>query len=156
MIWRHCLLCVAKSEICIKQFAVTNSSKERPVSIVTETLKNGISIPIDHTIDTIDTNRYHRYQSKESYFMLISNIQISSSLILHIKSYQPEKLCLILENRGKYPLKEPDLHQKTSNTLKEPDFCADRILTKNHIIRFNVSENPIVEVLSSYLQKCGI
>ena len=30
----------------IKQFVVTNCSKERPGSIVTETLKNGISIPI--------------------------------------------------------------------------------------------------------------
>ena len=30
----------------IKQFAVTNCSKERPGSIVTKTLKNGILIPI--------------------------------------------------------------------------------------------------------------
>ena len=30
----------------IKQFVITNCSKERPGSIVTKTLKNGISIPI--------------------------------------------------------------------------------------------------------------
>ena len=30
----------------IKQFVVTNCSKERPGSIVTKTLKNGILIPI--------------------------------------------------------------------------------------------------------------
>ena len=40
--------------IIIKQFVVTNCSKERPGSIVTETLKNGILIPI--------------YTSKEWYF----------------------------------------------------------------------------------------
>ena len=32
--------------VCIKQFAVTNYSKERPGSITTETLKNRILIPI--------------------------------------------------------------------------------------------------------------
>ena len=32
--------------VLIKQFVVTNCSKERPGSIVTETLKNGILIPI--------------------------------------------------------------------------------------------------------------
>ena len=32
--------------ILIKQFVVTNCSKERPGSIVTKTLKNGILIPI--------------------------------------------------------------------------------------------------------------
>ena len=37
----------------IKQFVVTNCSKERPGSIVTETLKNGILIPI-----VIDINSY--------------------------------------------------------------------------------------------------
>ena len=37
--------------------------------------------------------------------MLILNIQASSSLVLPIKSYEPEKICLILENRGKQPLK---------------------------------------------------
>ena len=28
--------------------------------------------------------------------------------------------------------------------------------TQNHTITFSVSENPIIEVSSSYLQKCGI
>ena len=33
-------------KLLIKQFVVTNCSKERPGSIVTTTLKNGILIPI--------------------------------------------------------------------------------------------------------------
>ena len=37
--------------------------------------------------------------------MLILNMQISSRLVLLIKIYEPEKICLILENRGKLPLK---------------------------------------------------
>ena len=37
--------------------------------------------------------------------MLILNIQLSSRLVLPIKSYEPEKICLILENREKHPLK---------------------------------------------------
>ena len=36
---------------------------------------------------------------------MILNIQVSSSLVLPIKIYEPEKICLILENRGKHPLK---------------------------------------------------
>ena len=35
-----------KENIYIKQFVVTDCSKERPGSIVTKTLKNGILIPI--------------------------------------------------------------------------------------------------------------
>ena len=37
--------------------------------------------------------------------MLILNILISSNLVLLIKSYDPEKICLILGNREKHPLK---------------------------------------------------
>ena len=37
--------------------------------------------------------------------MLILNIQVSSSLVLPFKSYEPEKIFLILENRGKHRLK---------------------------------------------------
>ena len=37
---------IRKSNQIIKQFMVRNCSKERPGSIVTETLKNGILIPI--------------------------------------------------------------------------------------------------------------
>ena len=57
-----------------------------------------------------------------------------------IKSYEAEKIFLILENRGKHPPPK----KKSYN------------LNKNHTIRFSVSENLIVEVSSSYLQKCGI
>ena len=36
--------------------------------------------------------------------MLILNIQVLSSLVLFIQNYEPEKICLILENRrGKVP-----------------------------------------------------
>ena len=50
----------------------------------------------------------------------------------HIKSYEPEKICLIFKKRGKHPLK----------------------VTQS--IRFSVPENPTVQVSSSYLYKCGI
>ena len=40
------LLVFFKQFVVIKQFVVTNCSKERPGSIVTKTLKNGILIPI--------------------------------------------------------------------------------------------------------------
>ena len=69
--------------------------------------------------------------------MLILNIQVSSRPDLPIKSYEPEKICLILENRGKHPVKSYNLNE-------------------NHTIRFSVSENLFVEVSSSYLQKCAI
>ena len=36
--------------------------------------------------------------------MLILNISVSSSLVLRTKSYEPKKICVILENRGKRPL----------------------------------------------------
>ena len=35
--------------------------------------------------------------------MLILNMQVSSNLVFVIKSYEPEKICLILENRGNAP-----------------------------------------------------
>ena len=62
---------------------VTNCSKERPGSIVNETLKNGILMLKEPSKD----------------------IQVSSNLVFVIKSYEPEKICLILENRGKTPPK---------------------------------------------------
>ena len=40
------LIWVEPVSLCIKQFMVTNCSKERPGSIVTKTLKNIILIPI--------------------------------------------------------------------------------------------------------------
>ena len=74
--------------VFFKQFVVTNYSKERPGSIVTKTLKNGILISIA--------------TSKESHF----NAEFKyTSLILPIKSYEPEEIYVILENRGKHPLK---------------------------------------------------
>ena len=73
----------------IKQFVVTNCSKERPGSILTKTLKNGILIPIP--------------TSKELHFN--ADFKYISFIILPIKSYEPEKICVILENRRKHPLK---------------------------------------------------
>ena len=74
----------------IKQFVVTNCSKKRPGSIVNESLKNGILM-----LKNI---------SKESDFYADFKYIISSNLVFVIKSYEPEKICLILENRGKHPL----------------------------------------------------
>jgi len=37
--------------------------------------------------------------------MLILNMQVSSKLVFVIKSEEPEKMGLILENREKHPLK---------------------------------------------------
>ena len=73
-----------------KQFVVTNCSKERPGSIVTVTLKMEFDTNIDQ---------------KNWIFMLILSMQVSSSSVLPIKSYEPEKICLILVNREKHPLK---------------------------------------------------
>ena len=72
--------------VVIKQFMVTNCSKERPGSIVIKTLKYGILIPI--------------VTPKESYF------NADFKYISFIKfSYEPGKICPILENRGRHPLK---------------------------------------------------
>ena len=65
------------------------TSKERPGSIVNEPLKNGILML--------------KYTSKESDFH--ADFKVSSNLVFVIKSYEPEKICLILENRGNHPLK---------------------------------------------------
>ena len=51
------------------------------------------------------------------------------NLVLPIKSYEPEKICLVLENRGKHPLK----------IIESP-------LNENHTIRFGVLENTTAEV----------
>ena len=64
---------------------VTNCSKERPGSIVNETLKNGILIPI--------------------YISIESDFYADYKYISFIKSYEPEKICLVLKNRGKQPIK---------------------------------------------------
>ena len=80
-------------DVSVKQFVVTNCSKERPGSIVTKTLKNGIFM-------TIVTSKESHFNADFKYIYIIS-----LSLDLPIKSYEPEKICLILENRGKHPLK---------------------------------------------------
>ena len=49
-------------DIHIKQYAVTNCSKERPGSIVTRTLKNGILVPIA-TSKELHFNAYFKYIS---------------------------------------------------------------------------------------------
>ena len=43
--------------------------------------------------------------SKERPSSIVTKTLKNGSLILPIKSYEPEKICLILENRGKQPLK---------------------------------------------------
>ena len=78
-------------KLFVKEFEATNCSKERPGSKANETLKNGILMLKD--------------TSKESNFHADLNIQVSLNLVFVIKSYEPEKVCLILENRGKHPLK---------------------------------------------------
>ena len=65
---------------------VMNRSKGRFGSIVNETLKNGHLILID--------------TSKESAFMLILNILVSSNLDLLINIYGPEEMCLIWKIGG--------------------------------------------------------
>ena len=73
----------------IKQFVVTNCSKKRPGSKVTKTLKNGILIPIA--------------TSKESHFNADFKYitHQKSSQNLPVKSYDPENIRIILDNRGK-------------------------------------------------------
>ena len=89
------------TKLCIKQFVVTNCSKERPGWIVTKTLKSGILIPIA--------------TSKESYFNAdFKYISFTSS----IKSYKPEKSCTILENREKHPLKVIEYSWKSHHQIK--------------------------------------
>ena len=63
-----------------------NCSKEQPGSIVNKTLKNGISILKD--------------PSKESDSYADFKYIGFTNLVLLIKSYEPEKIYLILENRG--------------------------------------------------------
>ena len=73
----------------VKQFVVTNCSKQRPGSIVNETLKSGISM-LKGTTKELDSYADFKY---------IIFIKFS---LCHQK---PEKICLILENREKHPLK---------------------------------------------------
>jgi len=54
-----------------------------------------------------------------------------------VKSYEPEKICLIFEKGVKIPK-------------------MSVILIEKHTIRFSVSENHTVDVSKSYIQKRGI
>ena len=76
----------------VKQFVVTNCSKEQPGSTATKTLKNGILI-------SIAISKELHFNADFKYISLIK-------LVLPVKSYEPEKICFILENREKQPLKE--------------------------------------------------
>ena len=53
----------------IKQFVVTNCSKERPGSMVTETLKNGILIPI------VTSNESH-FNADFTYIIIVMKLGI--------------------------------------------------------------------------------
>ena len=96
---------------------VKNCSKEQPSSIETETLKNGFFI-------TIVTSKESNFDADFKYisfvkFKLLTLIDTSKEsdsyadfkyisfihFILPIKSYEAEKICLILENMEKQPLK---------------------------------------------------
>ena len=83
---------------------VTNCSKERPGSIVNETLKNGILML--------------KGTSKESNFHADSKYVSFIKFIFVIKSYEPEKICLIVENRGKHPLKVKESEQKSHHRIQ--------------------------------------
>jgi hypothetical protein len=65
--------------------------------------------------------------------MMISNISVSSSLAIPVKSYAPEKNLPCFRKKGETP-------SKTHRTL----------------MKITPSENPTIEVKSSYLQNCGI
>jgi len=84
---------------------VTNCSKKRLGPIETGTLKNGISLPI--------------VTSKESHFNDDFKNKVSQSLVLLIKSYEPEKIYLILENRGKHPLKVIESQRKSHHQIQQ-------------------------------------
>ena len=62
--------------------------------------------------------------------MLIPNLFYSLSLMLPVKSYEPEKIRLIFEKGG-------NIHKRLRN------------LNEDHTVRFDISENLIAEVSSS-------
>jgi len=65
--------------------------------------------------------------SKESDFHADLNIKVSSNLVFIIKSYEPEKICLILENRGKNPLEVIESQRK----LRHRIWCIRELYSKN-------------------------
>ena len=54
---------------------------------------------------------------------------VSSRLVLPIKSYEPEKICVILENRGKRPLKVIESFKLLSTKMWNFIFFARRHIT---------------------------
>ena len=67
MFYFHSLLTVKKKDFfyLVKQFVLTNCSKERPGSVVTETLRNGIFI-------TIVTSKELNFNADFKYISLIN------------------------------------------------------------------------------------
>ena len=64
--------------------------------------------------------------------MLILNICVSANSVFVIKSYEPEEICLILENRGKHPL-------KVIGSLQKPYHRIQRIREPCRIKQFMVT-----------------
>ena len=58
--------------------------------------------------------------------MLYLNIWFSTSLVLPIKSYEPENICPIFENREKHPLKSDRILTKITSS----DLAYQRTLQK--------------------------
>ena len=85
------LVTIEPSRCLIKRFVMTKCCKERRGSLVAESLINGISIPIDPLKELA-------YYADFKYIRFIK-------FSLPIKRYEPEKIYLILEKRGKHPLK---------------------------------------------------
>ena len=57
---------------------------------------------------------------------MILKIKVSSNLVLTIKSCEPEKIYLVLENRGRHLLKVIDIQQKSHHRIqhiREP-YCG--------------------------------
>ena len=89
-------------DLDIKQFVVTNCSKERPGPIVTETLKNGILILIIASKELL-------FYANSKYMFIFC---FSPILAFPIKSYEPEEICFMLEKLGKTSTKSPSILTK--------------------------------------------
>jgi len=70
--------------------------------------------------------------------MLILNILVSSSLILPIKSYEPEKTSLNLKNREKHPLKVIESYQKSHHQIQriQEPYCLSFKLLSSKMLNF--------------------
>ena len=76
---------------------------------LTEFINNHGQLSKDKSYLSFSTNMKQKFElidtQKNRIFMLILNIKVSSNLVLLLKSYEPRKIILNLEIRGKYPLK---------------------------------------------------